>query len=84
METLTVTGDQNVTITASAAALGGLDAAADYSDTSTAGTTTVVMDTRATVDLTHVKADLIEFGTNAGAQRQYTYSRKWPGGWLDG
>ena len=68
---MTVTGDQNVTITASAAALGGLDAAADYSDTSTAGTTTVVMDTRATVDLTHVKADLIEFGT-AGAAATVT------------
>ena len=71
LETLTVTGDQNVTITASAAALGGIDAAADYSDTSTAGTTTVVMDTRATVDLTHVKADLIEFGT-AGAAMTIT------------
>jgi hypothetical protein len=66
LETLTITGDQNVTVTASAAALGGIDAAADYSDTSTAGTTTVVMDTRATVDLTHVKTDLTEFGT-AGA-----------------
>jgi Ca2+-binding RTX toxin-like protein len=71
LETLTVAGDQNVTITASAAALGGIDAAADYSDTSTAGTTTVVMDTRATVDLTHVKADLIEFGT-AGAAATVT------------
>jgi Ca2+-binding RTX toxin-like protein len=71
LETLTVTGDQNVTITASAAALGGIDAAADYSDTSTAGTTTVVMDIRATVDLTHVKADLIEFGT-AGAAATIT------------
>jgi hypothetical protein len=71
LETLTVTGDQNVTITASAAALGGIDAAADYSDTSTAGTTTVIMDTRATVDLTHVKADLIEFGT-AGAAATIT------------
>jgi len=66
LETLTITGSQNVTVTASAAALGGIDAAADYSDTSTAGTTTVVMDTRATVDLSDVKADLIEFGT-AGA-----------------
>ena len=72
LETLTVTGDQNVTITASAAALGGIDAAADYSDTSTAGTTTVIMDTRATVDLTHVKADLIEFGTNAAAANTLT------------
>jgi len=72
LETLTVTGDQNVTITASAAALGGLDAAADYSDTSTAGTTTVVMDTRATVDLTHVKADLIEFGVNAASANTLT------------
>jgi Ca2+-binding RTX toxin-like protein len=68
LETLTITGSQNVTVTASAAALGGIDAAADYSDTSTAGTTTVVMDTRATVDLSDVKADSIEFGVNgAGA-----------------
>jgi len=67
LETLTFTGDQNVTVTASAAALAGINAAADFTDNTTAGTVTVVVDTLATADLTHVKADVMQHGTDGGA-----------------
>ena len=64
LETLAITGDQNVTIIASAAALGGIDAAADYADTSTAGTTTITVDTNASVDLTYVTPDVLKYGVD--------------------
>lgn len=67
LETLTLTGSQDVTVIASAAAFAGLDAAADFADNTTAGTVTARVDTRATADLTHVKADVMQFGTAGGA-----------------
>ncbi|MFA8388322.1 MAG: beta strand repeat-containing protein [Pelagibaca sp.] len=67
LETLTFTGDQSVTVIASAAALAGLDAAADFVDNTTAGTVTARLDTRATADLTHVKADVMQFGVDGAA-----------------
>jgi hypothetical protein len=66
LETLTFTGSQNVTVTASAAALAGINTASDYTDSAT-GTVTVVADTTATADLTHVKADVLQHGVDAGA-----------------
>ena len=71
LETVTLTGDQNITITASSTALAGLDAAADYADNST-GTVTVVVDTQVAADLTHVKADVMQFGVALGAARTMT------------
>jgi len=65
LETVTVTGDHNVTITASGAMLDD----EVLTDNSTA-TTTVVVDTRvaATYDLDRIAADVIELGTtSAGA-----------------
>jgi hypothetical protein len=67
LETLTFTGDQSVTVIASAAAFAGLDAAADFADNTTAGTVTARVDTRATADLTDVKADVMQFGVDGAA-----------------
>ena len=69
IETLTITGDQNVTVVVGADAI---EAIATYTDSSTAGTTTVKLDAvgaGASVDLRKLTPDVLElaFDTNGDA-----------------
>lgn len=61
VKTLTITGDQDVTVIASAAALAGV---ATFTDSSTAGTTSVTVDTNATADLTKITPDALKYGVD--------------------